>query len=100
LSNNENPDQPDTDEITGHLEEIHRLTDWNAALRAQRNDIHVAQARSKRNYFSGQPYMSKLEQAQADLDLAEVERDLSANNAEIERLQRVIKGLRAAKAGS
>lgn len=99
MNENEKPEKPDTDEIQEHLAEAGRLVDWNSRLRARRNDIHVAQAKSKRNYFAGLPYMTKLEQAQADLDLAEVERDLSANNAEIERLHRLVKGLRAKREG-
>ncbi len=74
--------------------ELDRLAEANAVLRARRNDTHVAQAKSKRDYFAGKPCMTKLEQAQAELDLAEVERELSANNWDIERLSKRAKEIR------
>lgn len=83
-------------ELDAILLELDRLAEANAELRARRNEIHVEQARSKRDYFMGKPCMTKLEQAQAELDLAEVEKDLSANNWDIERLSKRAKALRLA----
>lgn len=89
----------DRSELDATLLEIDRLAEANAALRARRNEIHVEQARSKRDYFMGNPCMTKLEQAQAELDLAEVEKDLSANNWNLERLSKRAKALRLSLEG-
>lgn len=85
---------PTEAEIDLTQQEMERLQDANAELRMRRNDINVALAKSKRDYFAGKGGMDRLEHAQAELDLAELERDLSANNWKIEKLVRRIKELR------